>query len=404
MKKKSDIKYLSFEGGGGKGNAYVGAVASLEQQGILKFVNNKLVGSVKGISGASAGAITAFFLGSGFSYKELYKTMSANDFNKFFDAPVVGENVIAGKGFSYFDLQEGQKKVKDAPTWLKMLLGGLSNTGVIKQQITTHLYNDNPVLAEKLIASLNTYINCLIADWGLFSGTTIQERFFESLLQYKIYCVQNNIVVDPDDVDQFLTISQIAIKKILTEGFKPCTFKEHFDIFGIELAFTSVNFRTENVQVFSYKTAPDFPITTAVRMSMSLPLIFKPVIINKESVRRLNLTSDFEGYWVDGGLFDNAPARVFNDVAHTILFRLGNRKANNQIDGLIGFIKTYLKIGIMGSGSGQVNTTTVPDLDVVELDVTDLSLLKFNIPTQDFINLANTNKQIVDDYFKYWQP
>lgn len=403
MKKKSDIKYLSFEGGGGKGNAYLGAIYSLQDIGILKYVNSKLSGNIKGISGASAGAITAFFIGSGFNAAELHHLVT-KDFNRFFDYPIVGEKVIAGKGFSFIDLKQGEKNIKETPIELKLFLQGLRKTGLMDKQLDKHLLTENPVLHKKIKDKLKEYILCLIADWGLFSGRTIQEEFFEFWLQYKIYCAKNNIGYSADGTNN--EAYNYALKKLQTNSLseKPCTFKEHYEIFGVELAFTSVNFKTENVQVFSYKTTPKFPISMAVRMSMSLPLIFKPVIINQDSLKLFSLSSDFEGYWVDGGLFDNAPARVFNDVSHTVLFRLGNRQANNSITNLLEFIKTYLKIGIMGTGSGQVNFTTVPDLNVVELDVSGLSLLKFNLDKKDLIDLLNKNKKIVDDYFNSWLP
>jgi predicted acylesterase/phospholipase RssA len=408
MKSLSDIKFLSFEGGGGKGNAYVGALAALQKLNIIHFGGNRLLGNIRGISGASAGAITALLLGSGYSYEEFYRIMQSRDFNTFFDYPVVGSNVVAGKGFSYFDEDQAKKNIKKSPKWLRVLLNGLAKTGVLDSQINNHLANENSVLADKLKGNLNKYLACLIADWGLFSGANIQEQFFEELVQFKIYCIQNKLTTEFLNQPQNKQLQQNSMQNvrdlILTDTFKPCTFQEHFNFFGIELAFTSVNFTSENVQVFSYKTCPNFPISTAARMSMSLPLIYKPVIVNQESLKLLSLSGDFEGLWVDGGLFDNAPARVFNNVANTVLFRLGNRQAHNQIENLLEFIKVYLKIGILGSGSGQVNRTTVPDLNVVELDVSGLSLLKFNLPKLEFDDLANKNAKIVYDYFQGWQP
>ena len=61
-----EVQYLAFEGGGGKGVAFLGAIRALESikindVGILPILpegNNQ----IKGITGASAGAITALFL------------------------------------------------------------------------------------------------------------------------------------------------------------------------------------------------------------------------------------------------------------------------------------------------------------------------------------------------------
>ena len=407
MKNLSKIKYLSFEGGGGKGNAYVGALNALEQLKIIGFKDHHLQGNIKGISGASAGAIIALLLGSGYSYKELFRIMQARDFNDFFDLPVLGEVVIAGKGFSHnYSSEELRKVFKDSPNWLSALQ--LLLNPVIGLLIGKSLNNENVVLAKRLKANSAKYLSCLIYDQGLFSGLTIQKRFFEELIQYKIFCIKNNLSYEFLNEEKNLSYNVEIIKSIRSQIdrnlLKPCTFQEHFDIFKVELAFTSVNLVTENVQVFSYKTCPNFPISTAARMSMSLPCIYKPVIVNKDSLSALGLLSDFEGVYIDGGLFDNAPARVFNDTANTVLFRLGNRQANNKITNMIDFLKVYLKLGVMGSGSGQVNRTTVPDLNVIELDVLGLSLLKFNLLKQDFEDLANFNFDVVADYFSDWKP
>ena len=37
--KPEEVKYLAFEGGGGKGNAFLGAVKGLEEEGVLKDKN-----------------------------------------------------------------------------------------------------------------------------------------------------------------------------------------------------------------------------------------------------------------------------------------------------------------------------------------------------------------------------
>lgn len=402
-KYKSDINYLSFEGGGGKGNAYLGAVYALQALTIINFNNSKLVGKIKGISGASAGAMTAFFLGSGFNAQELAHLLS-KDFLRFFDYPVPGEKVIVGKGFSFIDTKQGEKDLKNAESWIKVALEGFRKTGVFNYLLERQLSKENPELHKKIKDNLKGYNACLIADWGLFSGRTIQEEYFEFWLQYKIYCVKHGIGYSPDGVNQnaHKHVMELFLSGKLSDN--PCTFKQHFDIFGVELAFTSVNFRTENVEVFSYKTTPDFPITMAVRMSMSLPIAFKPVLIEQLALTKYSLKPSLAGYWIDGGYFDNAPVRVFNDTKRTVLFRLGNRTESNTITSLWEFIKTYVKIGALGAGSGQVNYTTVPELNVIELDVSGLSLFKFNLSKTELDKLTNTNKKIVNDYFSTWGP
>ncbi len=68
---------LIFEGGGVKGIAYVGALRKLEEKGIL--------GNIKRVGGASAGAIIAVLCGLNYSLKEIEEILNTLDFKNFLD-------------------------------------------------------------------------------------------------------------------------------------------------------------------------------------------------------------------------------------------------------------------------------------------------------------------------------
>lgn len=99
---KKDVKYLAFEGGGGKGAAYLGAVAALEDLEVLPIDPLKNVvdkstvpyylkqggNQVKGVSGSSAGAITALCLSIGMKAKDIATELqNPHQFMDFFDVP-----------------------------------------------------------------------------------------------------------------------------------------------------------------------------------------------------------------------------------------------------------------------------------------------------------------------------
>ncbi|MCS5712232.1 patatin-like phospholipase family protein [Candidatus Berkiella aquae] len=68
----TDYKYLALEGGGAKGEAYIGMASALEKLGILK--------DIKAVSGASAGAITALVLATGWNVKRMKDILTELDF------------------------------------------------------------------------------------------------------------------------------------------------------------------------------------------------------------------------------------------------------------------------------------------------------------------------------------
>ena len=89
-------------------------------------------------------------------------------------------------------------------------------------------------------------------------------------------------------------------------GRKDITFEEHENMqLGPQLYFIGTNLSTGFSNVFSFKNTPQMSISDAVRISMSIPLIFTAVNLKEEK-------SDYEDIYVDGGLLNNYPIRLFD--------------------------------------------------------------------------------------------
>lgn len=95
----------------------------------------------------------------------------------------------------------------------------------------------------------------------------------------------------------FMTWLEKCIDK---KGFHSnITFSELKERTGKEVFFQGTNISTHRLETFSVDYTPNTPVIEAVRISMSIPFFFK-------SVER-------EGkYYVDGGLLDNFPIRLFD--------------------------------------------------------------------------------------------
>jgi NTE family protein len=73
-----------------------------------------------------------------------------------------------------------------------------------------------------------------------------------------------------------------------------------------DLYVTAANLSRRRSEMFSAETAPDVAVADAVRMSMSIPLYFRPLKFDGQKFAP-------EGdYYVDGGLYDNFPIRYFD--------------------------------------------------------------------------------------------
>ena len=112
-----EVEYIAFEGGGGKGNAYLGAIKAIWEM-ILTKEN-----SLKGYAGASAGAITALLLASGYSHSKIKEILST-DFNRFFDFPEADNDRVV-----MLSEDGGHLGAIVADDLLKVLSGGESFAG-----------------------------------------------------------------------------------------------------------------------------------------------------------------------------------------------------------------------------------------------------------------------------------
>ena len=59
-------------------------------------------------------------------------------------------------------------------------------------------------------------------------------------------------------------------------GDADITFRQLYEVFGVELAICVTNVTRASVEFLHVKTSPNYPIRKAVRMSMSLPFIIQP--------------------------------------------------------------------------------------------------------------------------------
>lgn len=97
--------------------------------------------------------------------------------------------------------------------------------------------------------------------------------------------------------DTFSNIMKLHIKN--KTGNEEYTFKNLYDDKKKELVITGTNLTNMETIYFYHGTYPDMPIYKAVRISMSIPYLFVPVILDNKVM-------------VDGGFIDNYPIHIFD--------------------------------------------------------------------------------------------
>ncbi len=93
-----------------------------------------------------------------------------------------------------------------------------------------------------------------------------------------------------------------------------------------DLYVTGTCLNRQQLVIFSHETYPKMKVKDAVRISMSIPLYFEAVFIDKEGklVRRPQQKENLD-VMVDGGLIGNFPIRMFDSAAITNPATLGFR-------------------------------------------------------------------------------
>jgi NTE family protein len=242
---------LVFEGGGAKGSVFAGALEVFAAAG---HEPARLVGT-------SAGAITAALLAAGYTPAEMLAAVNEQRdgkprFASFMDVPEADE----------FDAQLRQDC---------QLQSVLDKVGVPLVPALLEKKIDAALIGHLLTGSahfrqLFGFVEC----GGLFSGRTFVEWLHEKLLDHNI----------PRDY---------SLKQL------------HLDR-GCDLSLVASDTTNEEMLVLNHRTAPDVPVAWAVRMSMSIPFVWREVVWHKEWGQYCG-EDKTDAKIVDGGVLSNFP-------------------------------------------------------------------------------------------------
>jgi predicted acylesterase/phospholipase RssA len=439
----SQVRYLAFEGGGGKGFAFVGALKALESSELQLLRTSAQAGQsrawapkhlqgidpsrrlvvdrIKGVSGASAGAITALLVSCGYNSDEILKIMTGFDFTTLFEPPTprfVPKIFIPGIDPSRPSDDPRAAIIKDVPLteiaidyvrvakefFLKLspLIGLILTPGtdidiaalieklladaiekdklpqrvlllmpptltlwiiLIYYILYTKLTDQKPLAPiSMLVKSLNTYMAFLWEDMGLFAGVEAR-KFLAEVIAFKM----------PPGKDGRPRYN--------------ATFQEHWDYFGVKFVVTGTNLETGKSGWFSQSTTPNMAVADAVRISMGLPMAYKPVVI-RQADHGGALEPWVNGVWVDGGYLNNIPLQVFDleegPNPKTFGIRLEVESQPPEVANVFDFIcKWPFYYGFFGAGEAQVTEAAQNLQNAMVLATEGLSLFRFDPDPKD---------------------
>ena len=286
---------LVFEGGGAKGMVFVGAMQAFEARG---HSHGRLLG-------ASAGAITAALLAAGYGSGEMLEALAEKDEN----------------GRSVFASFMGEPPAPD-PQELK--------TSAVRDLLEAI---DLPLVPE----ALETRLDDRIVEW---LGSHTKGRHLLSFVDKGGWF----------SADNFLA----WLRKRLDSGtlggrardFSRMTLAEFFAATGKDLTLIASDTTGGRMLALNHNTAPGLPVVYAVRMSMSIPLLWQEVTWQKEWGTYRG--QDISGHAiVDGGLLSNFPIELFLSDLKPVTDLMGPRTSRYVIGLLIDESR-----GVPGAESG----------------------------------------------------
>jgi NTE family protein len=245
-----------FEGGGAKGSAFVGALTALQAAG---HTTRRLIGT-------SAGAITATLFAAGYKPAEMLAAVNEKlnngkpRFSTFMDHPRPA------------DFDQAQKDASDTMRALELL-----HVPLFAGHELLNLMLDTP-----MYPTLFSVVEC----GGVYAG----EAFLEWL-------------------GEKLAVKGIAATDTLAAVFAKTQ---------VDLSVVASDTSDMEMLVLNHRTAPGVPVARAVRMSMSIPLVWREMVW-QDSWGQYRGRPKSGNVIVDGGVLSNFPIRLIDESVPEIM-------------------------------------------------------------------------------------
>ena len=271
---------LVFEGGGAKGMVFVGAMQEFEEQG---HTYDRLLGT-------SAGAITAALLAAGYTTQEMLDALVEEEDGQ----PVFTTFMSIPPGFD-------EEAIRNSAT-----LALLRDIDI--PLIPDRIEGKIDYWVAKTLMQKARHLFSLIERGGWYSA----HRFLEWL------------------------------RRKLNEGtfagrprsFGQMTLSEFHTATGRELSLVASDTTGGRMLILNHRTAPDLPLAWAVRMSMSIPMVW-PEVAWQAEWGQYHGKDLGDHYIVDGGLLSNFPIELFVSEATHITAVMGEKKGSDVLGLLI---------------------------------------------------------------------
>lgn len=416
----TEVRYLAFEGGGGLGFAHLGALVALADLGYLRQVEKAYYMASTGgvdyvinpqrttqIAGTSAGGIIALLLSSEKGIRQMYHLIASSTPDGVVEPRDVTPNLsiletallaeetwgvramptIRGCEETVIENPNEElwgwlhyvpgpvawlQKVfglETEPSALTMIVNGVSRVmGTVASRHPIFSPYRKPI---QIVAGDGaTYLRNLLREYGAASGCDARNLF------------------DLLSVREEEWLGRV-VEELWNDASVPLTFDVHQRTYSVELIVVGTDLRTGEPGLFSASETGQFLVADAVRLSMAIPYVYKPTVIEGR---------ERPGIWIDGGLTNNYPIGVLGAARrssggrdqsvddHALGFRLVNEPDPEPIRSLWGFREAITRSRREASTNSQI-TTQKAEQRTVDLPTEGLHRAEFG-PKPDVLKDA----------------
>jgi NTE family protein len=200
---------------------------------------------------------------------------------------------------------------------------GYSYIGVIKALEEQNILSNIKNIAGTSIGSLFAFLIIL-----KYTFNELNELCFNIDLEQINNVSSDNILnfiylMGIDDGSKCERILKILLKA--KTNVTDITFKQLYDFNNINLTINSTRINDRKNIIYNHLNTPDFSVIKAIRMSISIPFIYTPVLYDNN-------------YYVDGGVTNNFLIDLFkNNIENTLGFLIKDPD-NNKIEDIYEYI------------------------------------------------------------------
>jgi|GEM_PF-227673 len=390
------ILNLVLGGGGIKGIAYSGVFDAAEKRG-YKWGN---------IAGVSAGALAGSYAAAGYSAEEIIKIMDQFDFSE------VDINNIPDKVPAVKRLIEIKGKLRNIGIIDRLKYIEIKNKlNYIEKNWMRGQYEKDFILSLLFdTEGLKTPGACRYSSEGNEQGymsdmgdleLSGEDQYRAGILNNIISYCKNGCLFDGDYLEEWVH-RVLAEKGVKTFADLRGGIIDSKNPNGYRMRMTAVDSNRSKVIVLPddmafYGIDPDkFEVAKAVRMSTSIPFVFKPVEIKKTEKDKTKVYNI-----IDGGVLDKFPGWLIessNSDKQLVGFTLdgGKKKSllsvNTPLNILKWLISSVYDIGVPKDSESNIKY-------IGKIDTSKVYYLDFNISKEDKLYLYESGKMAAENVF-----